>query len=107
MKISKDIHSFWKDIFKISYENYKKELEAFKYVSVKTFEDYTRYLNENIDGINGLVYLEDGECTAFLLYHVWEENGEKYCAIPEWGYGSTAQDREKKFPICFRNWQVM
>ena len=54
MEISKDIHLFWKDIFKISYENYKKELETFKYVSVKTFEDYTRYLNENIDGINGL-----------------------------------------------------
>lgn len=102
MKISKDIHSFWKDIFKISYENYKKELETFKYVSAKTFEDYTRYLNENIDGINGLVYLEDGECIGFLLYHVREENGERHCVIPEWGYGSAGQDSEKTISFLFQ-----
>ena len=103
MKISKDIQLYWKDIFKISYENYQKELAALEVVSIKSFEEYERYLSENIEGINGLVYLEEDKCTAFLLYNVWEENREICCMIPEWGYGSNSHNREKAIAYLFQS----
>ena len=98
MEISKNIQLFWNDIFKMAYESYKNELSFLHDVPLKSFEDFNGYMNESMDGINGLVYLEEGKCTAFLLYNVWEDNGELYCSVPEWGYGSVGQDREKS--IC-------
>jgi len=102
MEISKDIRLYGDDIVKMSYENYKKEVAGFEFLPVKSFDDFKRYMNENMAGINGLVYLEEKECTAFLLYNVWEENKEIYCSIPEWGYGSVSKNREKAMSYLFQ-----
>lgn len=96
MEINNNIQLYWSDICQISYEGYKKELSLFHDIMpLKSFEEFTRFLNESKEGIKGLVYLEEGKCTAFLLYNVWEDHGEIYCSVPEWGYGSVSQDREK------------
>lgn len=102
MEISKDIRLYWENIVKISYENYKKEVAGFKYLPVKSFDDFKRYMSENMAGISGLVYLEEEECTAFLLYNVWEENKEVYCNIPEWGYGLISKHGEKAMSYLFQ-----
>lgn len=98
MEINDNIQSYWPDICQIAYEGYKKELSFSHNMPLKSFEDFNGYMNENMDGIDGLVYLEEGKCTAFLLYNVWEDNGELYCSVPEWGYGSISPNREKS--IC-------
>lgn len=103
MEISKNIQLFWNDIFKMAYESYKNELSFFHDVPLKSFEDFNGYMNESMDGIKGLVYLEEGKCTAFLLYNVWEDNGERYCSVPEWGYGSVSRDREKAICRLFQD----
>lgn len=99
MGISKNIQLYWNQIYKIAYENYKLEVANFQDVQRKAFEDFREYVSGNMEGINGLVYLEEGVCKAFLLYNVWEESGEVFCTIPEWGYGSISSDREKA--ICY------
>lgn len=102
MKSDKNIQLYWKDIVEIAYESYKKELVEIRNVPIKPFEDFERHMNENAENASGRVLLEEGKCTAFLLYNMWEENGELYCRIPEWGYGSLSQDREKSISYLFQ-----
>ncbi len=103
MEINKKIQVYKADIIRMCYENYKKELAYFHNIPIKTFEDFESYMNENMDGIKGLVYLEESRCTAYLLYHTWEENTELYCSIPEWGYGAVSQNREKAISYLFQS----
>lgn len=102
MEISKNIQEYIADIMKISYESYKKELANLKYIPIKPFEVFKQYMSGNVDGINGLVYLEEGRCTAYLLYHVWEDGKELYCSIPEWGYGSVSQKGDRAIGYLFQ-----
>lgn len=102
MEINKNIEAYKTDIIKISYESYTKELAYLKYIPVKTFENFEQYMNEKMENIKGLVYLEEGKCTAYLLYHEWEENAELHCSIPEYGYGSISKNREKTISYLFQ-----
>ena len=71
MEISNNIQEYKSDIIKIAYENYMRELAHFDYLPIKLFESFTQYMHDNMDGINGLVYLEDVMCTSYFLYHNW------------------------------------
>lgn len=102
MEISNNIQEYKSDIIKIAYENYMRELAHFDYLPIKLFESFTQYMHDNMDGINGLVYLEEGMCTAYFLYHIWEEGAELFCRIPEWGYGTVGQKREKAIGYLFQ-----
>lgn len=82
MEINNNIQLYWSDICQISYEGYKKELSLFHDIMpLKSFEEFTRFVNESKEGIKGLVYLEEGKCTAFLLYNVWEDHGGRYIVL--------------------------
>lgn len=98
MEINDNIQSYWTDICQIAYEGYKKELSFSHNMPLKSVEDFNKFMNESKDSINGLLYLEEDICIAFLLYNAREDNGELYYSVPEWGYGSVGQDREKA--IC-------
>ena len=98
MEINDNIQSYWTNICQIAYEGYKKELSFSHNMPLKSVGDFNKFMNESKDNINGLLYLEEDICTAFLLYNVWEDNGEYYCSVPEWGYGSISSNREKS--IC-------
>lgn len=65
MGISKNIQLYWNQIYKIAYENYKLEVANFQDVQRKAFKDFQEYVSGNMEGINGLVYLEEGVCKAF------------------------------------------
>lgn len=94
-KIDKDIKKYATDIVRMSYENYKKEFSHFENISTKSFESLEEYIGSRLGQLEGIVYLENGKCAGYLLYAVWEEDGTLCCRIPEWGYGSDSEHKEK------------
>ena len=102
MYISKDIQSYSETVTKIAYAKYKKEMEMHSGIFLKSYEVYRTFLNQELNHISGFVYLEEGECLGYILYHTWEENGDIFCRVPEWGYGVCAQNREKVISRLFQ-----
>ena len=102
MYVSKDIQNYSESITKITYESYKKEIETHAGVFLKTYEGYCDFMKQELSTINGLVCVEDEKCLGYLLYNKWEENGETYCSIPEWGYGAIEEKREKIISRLFQ-----
>ncbi len=89
-------------IAKIAYKSYKKEIETHAGVLLKTYENYFEFMKQELCTINGLVCMEDEKCLGYLLYNTWEENGDIYCRIPEWGYGATGESQEKIISRLFQ-----
>lgn len=102
MYIDKNIQNHSEAIAKPAYESYRKEIETHANVFLKTYEDYYDFMKQELSAINGLVCMEDEKCLGYLLYNKWEENGETYCSIPEWGYGATKEKREKIISRLFQ-----
>ena len=102
MNISKEIQNYSKQLTEIAYESYKKEIETHSDILLKPYEEYRRFLEQELNAINGFVYMEDEKCLGYLLYNKWEENGKTYCSIPEWGYGAIEEKREKIISRLFQ-----
>lgn len=102
MYIGKNIQNHSEAIAKLAYESYKNEIETHADVFLKTYEDYCDFMKQELSAINGLVCMEDEKCLGYLLYNKWEENGETYCSIPEWGYSATKEKREKIISRLFQ-----
>lgn len=102
MYIDKNIQNHSEAIAKPAYESYRKEIETHADVFLKPYEDYCDFMKQELSAINGLVCMEDEKCLGYLLYNKWEENGETYCSIPEWGYGATKEKREKIISRLFQ-----
>lgn len=102
MYIDKNFENHSKEIIEIAYQSYSKEIDTHPVVLLKPYEDYQIILEQELKNINGLVCGEDEKCLGYLLYNKWEENGETYCSIPEWGYGAIEEKREKIISRLFQ-----
>lgn len=102
MYIDKNIQNHSEAIATLAYESYKNEIETHANVFLKTYEDYCDFMKQELSTINGLMCVEDEKCLGYLLYNKWEENGETYCSIPEWGYGAIEEKREKIISRLFQ-----
>ena len=102
MYIDKNFENHSKEIIEIAYQSYSKEIDTHPVVLLKPYEDYQIILEQDLKNINGLVCVEDDKCLGCLLYNKWEENGETYCSIPEWGYGAIEEKREKIISRLFQ-----
>lgn len=102
MYIDKNIQNHSEAMAKLAYDSYKNEIETHANVFLKTYEDYCDFMKQELSAINGLVCMEDEKCLGYLLYNKWEENGETYCSIPEWGYGAIEEKREKTISRLFQ-----
>ncbi len=102
METRKDIKNYSKEIIRIAYEHYKREISSLERVPVQSSEVFEKYLNDKLNEINGLVYLENGACLGYLLYNNWQEDAELYCRIPEWGHGADGEKRAKIMSYLFQ-----
>ncbi len=102
MYIDKNIQNHSEAITKQAYVSYKKEMELRHEVLLKEYEEYQKFIEQELYNISGLVCVEDGVCLGYLLYNTWEEYGETYCSIPEWGYGAIEEKREKIISRLFQ-----
>ena len=102
MYISKDIQNYSETVTEIAYAKYKKEIETHPGILLKPYEEYRTFLHQELNNISGFVCLEEEKCLGYILYHTWEENGDIFCRIPEWGYGVWAQKREKVISRLFQ-----
>lgn len=102
MNISRDNKKFSEIITEIAYKSYEKEIEKHSGIELRNYETYRAFMEQELESGNGFVCLEEGECLGYILYHIWEENGNIFCRIPEWGYGAEAQNREKVISRLFQ-----
>lgn len=102
MYISKEIQNYSEPLSKIAYESYKKEIISNPGMLLKPYEEYRVIFEQELNSISGFVGMEDEECLGYLMYTTWEENGENYCRIPEWGYGAAEEKREKIISRLFQ-----
>ena len=102
MYIDKNVQNHSEAITKLAYESYKKQIETHPGIFLKMYEEYSVFMKQELSAINGLVCMEDEVCLGYLIYNSWEENGEIYCRIPEWGYGAIEEKREKIISRLFQ-----
>ena len=102
MNIYKEVKNYSEIITEIAYEGYKKEIEKHSGINLKNYETYRAFMEQELESSNGFVCLEKGKCLGYILCHTWEEEGDIFCRIPEWGYGAEAQNREKVISRLFQ-----
>ncbi len=102
MNVSKDIKNYSDGIIKLAYESYKAQMATHIDVPLKSYTDYQEVMISLLNDVNGLVYSDEGEFLGYLMYNIWEENGDIYCSIPEWGYGAIEEKREKIISRLFQ-----
>lgn len=102
MNISKNIKRYSDEIIKLAYESYKGQIAMHAGVPLKSYADYQEFMVQSMNDINGSVYLGEEKNFGYLLYNTWEENGDIYCRIPEWGYGAVGEKREKIISCLFQ-----
>lgn len=102
MNIYREITDYSEIITEIAYESYKKEVEKHSGIELKNYETYRAFMEQELKGSNGFVCLKNGKCLGYILCHTWEENGDVFCRIPEWGCGAVQEKREKVLSRLFQ-----
>lgn len=89
MNITNQIDRYFDEIAEMAYEKYCEEVKRHSCLTKRTKAGFTEFFREKLQGMKGIIGLEDGNCVGFLLYSLWEEE-KLYCGIPVWGYGTNS-----------------
>lgn len=102
MEFVKDKKGYSAQIIDLAYKKYTEEMSCHACGMKKTKQGFEQFLNTKMNGINGIVGVDEGKICGFLLYTL-REAGEIYCDVPVWGYGADGKDSIKTISRLFQH----
>ena len=100
--ISSEFIEHKKQILSIASRNYISKLMEFEIPRINDDIAIQAFIEEKMEHMQGVVYLQKGCCKGYLLYQLWEEDNILHCNIPIWGYGAEGEDRTKIVSLLFQ-----
>lgn len=100
--ISSEFMKYKKEILALASSNYFNELTDFETLRLNDCNEIQAFIEEKMNNMQGIIYLEEGVCRGYLLYHLWEEDKVVHCNIPVWGYGTDVENRMKIVSFLFQ-----
>lgn len=103
MEIVFDNNNYTEEIENIIYYNYRMEFQHFEEFPNMTKNAFHVFLKESLKDFQKVIALEENKCVGVLFYSIWEDEENRHCLIPSYGYGSVKNRDKCYISYLFQN----